>query len=65
MTVPQFIGEQRNNKQKTNKNIYKSLTSCHREEYHNQEDNPRFDQALFSHCVRGVTVRQVELKSVI
>ena len=51
--------------QKTNKNIYKSPTSCHGEEYHNQEHNPRLDQALFSHCFRGVTVRQVELKSVI
>ena len=47
------------------KNTDKALTSCHGEEYYSQEDNPRFDQALSSYCFRGVSVRQVELKSVI
>lgn len=37
----------------------------HGEEYYSQDDNPRFDQALSSYCFRGVSVRQVELKSVI
>ena len=32
---------------------------------YSQEDNPRFDQALSSYCLRGVSVRQVELKSVV
>lgn len=61
MIVSQFIDEQRNNQ---NKNTDKS-TSCHGEEYYSQEDNPRFDQADSSYCFKGVSVRQVELKSVI
>ena len=32
---------------------------------YSQEDNPRFDQALASYCLRGVSLRQVELKSVV
>lgn len=42
MAAPQLTGEQ-----KSNKNIDKSPTSHHGEEYYDWEENPRFDQAPY------------------
>lgn len=59
------VNEKNNKTKKKPQNREKSLISCHEEEYFSQEDSPRFDQAVFLHCFKGVSVRQVELTSVI